>query len=143
MPVFAPLRSDLRRILLSTPGLPVMAWEGRRFTPTIGVAWCGEKLIPVLTSTATLGTTGFQNETYIYALQIHQPAGAGGISELEDLADRLMYKYHVGLQVGGVNANGRVLKASRSQMIDGPDWMDLTVNITAFMYRPNVREPAA
>ena len=108
MPVFSPVRADLRQRLLSVPGVPTVAWEGRVFTPVPGLRWIAERLVPVMNRTATLGSNGYSRLWLMYDLLLYSPPASASLSEDEDLIDAIMYQYPIGREVGGVNVFGRV-----------------------------------
>lgn len=102
--IWRPIRGDLRRILLSTPGVPDVAWEGQEFAPTANVAWLRERIDKGGARTATLGVAGMQEERAIYALDLNWSRRAS-FAEGEDLADAIRCAFRPGREIGSAGAD--------------------------------------
>lgn len=134
MAVYAPVRADLRQILLSQPNVPAaIAWEGRPFTPTPGIRWIQERLDPIGSFPASLGNEGSTREWMVYTLFLNDPPTSVGLMEQEDFADALRYAYPVGRRIGSVNVNGRVTKSTRTVMTTTPEWRTVSIAITLWV----------
>ena len=142
MPVYSPVRADLRQILLTTPGVPTVAWEGRAFTPVPGIRWIDEKLSPVANRTATMGYGGYSRLWLAYTLLLYSPPVSASMSEDEDLIDAIMFQYPVGREVGGVNVFGRVWGNSRSGTKTDASWRTTSLGINLWVMPPLVGDPA-
>ena len=135
--VWKPVRADLRRILLTTPGIPDTEWEAKRFRPAPGIAWIREKLNIAGASTDTLGARGQTIERAIYAVDVMWPA-TGALSDAEDLADAIRQTFWHGRGIGssGPNPiNGSVIASSRQTTVEGDVWTEVPVRIEFFVRR--------
>ena len=141
MAITSAIRADLRRILLSATGLPTglqYKWQGRKFTPTIGTPYLSERLDPVGSDFATLGETGSQQETAIYALDLYMPESAS-ITEGEDAADAIRQLFWPGRQVGSaapVPMWGNVQRGEVRAALESDGWTMHPVRIFFFVRRP-------
>ena len=136
--IYFPVRSDLRRILLATPGVPTnIAWEGRKFTPATGMRWLQEMLSQAASLPATIGNIGYTYETMVYRIVVNDPPTTVGLSETENLVDAICAQFPVGAQVGSPTVFGRVIRSTRGQMTTDADWRKLDARITFFVTKPN------
>ena len=141
MPVGFPVRSDLRAVLLTVPTLPGVAWEGRAFEPDPDQMYITERLIYVNDTPTTLGNYGHSRTEMAYMLTVHAPARSGNLSELEDLADRILYAYPLGRSVGSPVVHGRVTRTRRGNVLTQAAWRSITVTIACFIHRSTHVEP--
>jgi hypothetical protein len=142
MAIVSPVRADLRQILLTQPGIPGdIAWEGRKFTPTAGIRWLGEFLVPLRSEPASLGKEGYTREVMAYSITVNEPPNSVGLSQQEDLLDALRYAYPVGRHIGGVNVFGRVMSTSRTRIVTGADWRSGTVTAIFWVMAPTQLNP--
>lgn len=136
--IWRPIRSDLRRILLATPGCPGdVKWEGKRFKPTKGVAYISERIEMAGTFTETLGFVGQVQENAIYQIEIFWPAD-GSVSDADDLADAMRQSFWHGRQIGGAGPEqiaGAVLSSTRLRSVEGDTFYQVPVRVEFFIRR--------
>jgi len=133
------VRGDLRRILLSVPGVlnDQIAYEGRDFTPVEGVAWIRERIDKGSAVTATLGNAGTQEERGIYSLDLNVPRRSS-FAEGEDLADAIRIAFRPGREIwGGTTAAGRIISASVRTPIMFEAVTQFPIRIEFFFRRPS------
>lgn len=143
--IWRPIRGDLRRILLTVPGVPDVAYEGRQFTPASNVAWLRERIDKAGARTATLGTQGLIEERGIYALDLNWPR-SGSFADGEDVADAIRCAYWPGREIAGTGADfikGRVLAAQARTAIPFDGWTQFPVRIEFFFRRASAQGRAA
>jgi hypothetical protein len=142
MPAIAPVRADLRQILLTVTGIPTaIAWEGRQFIPSAGVRWLAERLTPVQSSPASLGNEGFTRDWMNYHITLNSPPLTVPLSDDENLIDAILYAYPTGREVGGVNVNGRTVRTMRSGFSTNAEWRTITASIGLWVLRSTQVNP--
>jgi hypothetical protein len=135
--IWRPVRGELRRILLTVPGVPDIAYEGRDFTPTSNVAWLRERIDKGAAVTATLGTYGQVEERAIYALDLNWPR-VGSFAEGEDIADAIRIAFWPGREITGAGtdyASGGVLASHARTAIVFDGWVQFPVRVEFFFRR--------
>jgi len=132
--IWRPVRADLRRILLSVPGLPDMKWEGKRFKPTEGVAWGSERIEVATATTETLGHVGQVQETGTYQIELFWPAN-GTISDCEDVADRIRQTFWHGRAIGPEGIKGGVLSSYRMRSVETDQFYQIPVRVQFYVRR--------
>lgn len=137
--IFSSLRASLRTILLGVQGLPAArAWEGRKFTPTVGVPWVRETLVPNGSVLAAYGAGGLIREDITYLIDVFQPAtDADRIFDLDDLGDAICRAFKPGTPLTTPDCRGQVISASRARIQHEPDWRMLPITVAGFVYREN------
>lgn len=133
--VYAPLRADLRGILLAVPQLPPVAWEGRKFVPDPTVAYIEEELVPVASTVATLGSSGNTRDDVVYNLKIHYPEATASVSDIETFADSIIAAFWSGRRVGSPTVYGNVTGTLRSKLMPTPGRISIAVRVRFFVYR--------
>jgi hypothetical protein len=136
--VYAPLRADLRGILLTVPQLPAVAWEGRKFTPDPTVSYAAESLTPIASTPATLGTSGQARDDIVYTVKLHYAEGTASVSDIEDMADAIMAAFWTGRRVGSPTIFGKVTGTVRSEILAMPGRLSIAVKVRLFVYKPLV-----
>lgn len=140
MTIYRDIQSDLRNTLMGVPGLPDVAWQGRRYEIRQGVPYIREMLRPETAPPVTLGFDGYTRETFTYILTIFWPPD-NPLFDLYDLADAIRVRYNVGARVGSQDVHGRITYAvSRALMVE-KDWWSLPVRVTGFVHRPTLSIP--
>lgn len=131
------MRSYLRATLVTVTSLPAVAYEGRSFTPTIGVPWVREQLLPMRSPVETLGSQGLVREDFNYRITAYSPMPGGRLTDHEDLVDRIRAKFFPGQVIRDSNSTifGTVTEARRSQSLIEPDWMGTAISIYAYFHR--------
>lgn len=135
--VWRQVRGDLRRIALGVTGVPDLAFEGRRFTPTTGIAWVREAIEKGTALPATLGSAGMVEERGIYMLDLNWPATASE-AEGEDLADHIRLAYYPGRAIessGPDFIKGGVLQSRSLRTAVFTDWTVFPIRIEFFVRR--------
>lgn len=134
---YSSVRSALRAIVISIPGVPAIAWESRPFTPSIGNAYLTERLLPLGTPVATLGTSGWVREEFIYKLTLYSPFNESGLFEHENLVGQIQQSFFPGLAIGGgIDVfTGMVEESRRGPVHTEPDWRVTTVDVEAYFHR--------
>lgn len=141
--IYSGIRLAMRTALAgaSHPALPTSdnrAWEGDAFTPTPSTAWLREAMRPTAATMATLGASGTVREDFAYLVTLNFPTGTP-VTTVDDAADAVRAAFHVGRPFDGAGFAGRVTKAERGALIEvDPDWLAVTVTITAFAHRSNL-----
>jgi hypothetical protein len=127
---------DLRRTLLTTPGLPAAAaWEGRKFVPTAGVPYYSDKVKPLGEVTETVGSDGYTRVDFAYMVTFHYPEEGFDLVALEGLADAVVARYPQGQVVGSAGVFGRITGSRRVDVIPMADRWHLGVRIIGFVRR--------
>jgi hypothetical protein len=131
------VRSYLRQTLVTVTNLPAVAYEGRAFTPTIGVPWVREQLLPMQAPVETLGAQGLVREDFSYRLTVYSPTPGGKLSDHEDMVDAIRAKFFPGQVIRDLGSTifGIVTEARRSQSIIEPDWIGTAISIYAYFHR--------
>jgi hypothetical protein len=132
--IWRPVRADLRRILMSVPGLPDMKWEGKRFKPVDGVPWGAERIEMAGTTTETLGFVGQAQEVAIYQIELYWPAN-GTVSDADDLADRIRQTFWHGRGIGPEGIKGSVLSSTRLRSVEMDSYYQIPVRIEFYIRR--------
>lgn len=131
------VRSYLRETLVTVTGLPTVAYEGRSFTPTIGVPWAREQLLPMHAEVETLGSQGLVREDFNYRITLYTPMPTARLMDHENLVDRVRAKFFPGQVIRNLGSTlfGTVTEVRRSQSIIEPDWIGTAVSIYAYFHR--------
>lgn len=139
--IWRPVRAELRRILLSVPGIPDISYEEQGYTPTVGVAWIREAIEKGPSRTASLGSAGLTEEQGIYQLDLYWPK-TGVKSEGEDLADKIRLAFWHGRGIASPGADfirGQVLASSALRTVPGDTWVIFPVRIEFFFRRKTLQ----
>jgi hypothetical protein len=132
--IWRPVRADLRRILLSVPGLPDVKWEGKRLKPVDGLPWCSERVEIASATTETLGFVGQVQENAIYQIELFWPAN-GTVSDCEDLADAIRQAFWHGRAVGPEGIKGSVLSSYRLRSVEMDQFYQIPVRVEFYIRR--------
>jgi Bacteriophage related domain of unknown function len=136
--IWRPVRADLRRILMSVPGLPGDGkWEGKRFKPSDGLPWFTERIEFAGTTTETLGFVGQVQENAIYQIELYWPAN-GAVSDCDDLADRIRQTFWHGRGIGGsgpAQISGAVLSSTRLRSVEMDQFYQIPVRVEFYVRR--------
>lgn len=144
--IWRQVRADLRRILLTIPGVPDVQFEGRKFTPAAGVAWLQEAIEKGPSVTHTLGFHGLTEERGIYLLNLNWPAN-GVMADGEDLADKIRLAFWHGRGLGVTAPDfitGGVLRSEARRTVVTDAWTIFPVRIEFYVRRRTMQGvPAA
>ena len=147
MGILSEIQLDLRRILLTVPGLPAQkVWEGEAYEPAAGVPYVQERLDPVGATTETLGamTGGQVAERGIYAVDLWRPPsmlgpdGTESLFALRNLADAVRAIFWHGRAVGPAGTSGWVISADAPSILKSPGWLHAPVRILFTVRRPTL-----
>lgn len=134
--------SYLRETLLTVGSLPVVAYEGREFTPTVGVRWLREQYLPVDAPVVSLGPSGFVREDFIYRLTLYSPLKAspsadGRLTTHNDLVDTIRAKFYPGSLIRDTDSTifGSVYRCVRNANQTEPDWISAAISVYAYYHR--------
>lgn len=139
--IWKPIRNELRRILLSVPGVPDIHYELQNYTPATGVAWIREAIEKGPALPSTIGSYGLTEEQAIYHLDLHWPSN-GVKSDGEDLADKIRCTYWAGRSIqssGDDFIRGRVVASEARRTVVGPTWVVFPVRVTFFVRRKTLQ----
>lgn len=130
------LRAAIRQKLLTQQGLPAQAWEGKPYQPIKGTPYLSESVRAISSVVTALGRGGNIAHRITGNFTLHYPAG-NGTNDIEGMAGSVMALFRPGtvLSYGGDSAV--VQQAERTGIIQEPDWINLTVIITAVGHTVN------
>lgn len=145
MAVYSHARSFFRSTLLNADpplGMTGWQWEGRQYEPDHNDWWAKESMVVANSALRTLGLSGYTSDALVYSLNCHVPKGTR-LSELEDLADRIVYLFPIGSAIKGTEgACGEVTNSFRRGVVEGDVWLSLMVSIGGYMKRYTHVNPA-
>lgn len=136
---YSGLQAFLRQQLATVTGLPAVAYEGRRFTPTIGVPWVAEYVVPEDAPLVSYGArSGFVREDFFYYIEVYSPSGEGfRLTDHNDLVDRIRDVFSHGSNVRNLGSTffGAIEKVARRPNIYEEDWVRTTVEVRGYFHR--------
>lgn len=129
MSIFGDIQAALDTRLNSLSGSPSIAWENTSYTPTLGTLYLRPTMLPAESIPATLSTSGTDENTGIYQIDIFAEAGTG-YSEIVTMADAIADHFKPVTELTYNSRTVRCIKAFRSsaQTIDG--WYQIPVEIS-------------
>lgn len=130
------MRSAFRQRLLTQSGIPAQAWEGRPYTPVKGTPYVSESIRAISSVVRALGLGGTIAHTLTGNFTFHYPAGKG-TADIDAMVGNVMALFRPGtvLSYGGDGAV--VQQAERTAVQQEPDWINVTVIITAVGHTAN------
>jgi hypothetical protein len=146
MSIWAPVRAELRRILMTVPSLPDMRLEMLSFPSTpgviphavVGVPYVEERLEKGDASPGP-GSYALTYEEGIYAVDLKWPTSRHQIDG-ENLSDAIRSVFYPGRGLYGnsqIFIRGGVLSASSRGVIPGNNWLTFPVRVAFYFRRPN------
>lgn len=132
----ANVRAAFRQKLLTQSGLPAQAWEGKAYQPVKGTPYVSESVRAISSEVRALGLGGTIAHTVTCNLTFHYPAGRG-TKDAETMVGNVMALFRPGttLVYGGNSAI--VQQTERTAISQEPDWLSVTVIITAVGHTAN------
>jgi len=129
--VFANISGALDTHLDDMVGRPPVAWENKKFTPTIGELY----LRPVNMQGDTVAVTSLQDETVgVYEIEIFAPANEGK-EEITKMADTIADRFKQDTAMTYLLQEVRVRNVKRGASrpsVDG--WVTLSVDVTYYAF---------
>jgi hypothetical protein len=132
----ANLRAAFRQRLLTQTGLPAQAWEGRPYQPVKGTPYVSESIRAISSVVRALGLGGTIAHTVTGNFTFHFPAGKG-TNDVDSMAGSVMALFRPGTVLAYGGDSAVVQQAERSAVIQEPDWINVTVIITAVGHTAN------
>lgn len=123
------VRDALENRLKALVGTSVpIAWENKRFAPTVGTAYLSARLLPAQTANPSYGGV-HKRESGVYRVNVCFPAGTGSGAAMgwaETLRDG--FKRGTSLASGGVTV--RILRDPYiAPAVEQPDWYTVPVQV--------------
>lgn len=129
------VRLALRARLVGFVSLPLISYERRPFTATVGVPYVRESLKPAGNTVASLGSPGLKQKLIrhngLYLLDCFFPS-IGTFTNEDEVSDGLVEWFVPGLQLVSGGITTTILTSSRlaSVLVNDPSWRMIPVNIT-------------
>jgi hypothetical protein len=130
------LRAAIRQKLLTLTGLPAQAWEGRPYQPIKGTPYVSENVRAIASQVRALGLGGTIAHTITANFTFHYPAGKG-TTDIEGMAGGVMALFRPGTTLSYDGDSAVVQQAERTAVSQEPDWINVTVIITAVGHTVN------
>ncbi len=134
--VHSNIRAAIRQRLLTIPGLPAQAWEGREFTPVRGTAYLSESFRPLASDVRALGLGGTIAHSINASITLHFPAN-GGTNPVDAIAGAILAAFRPGTSLVYGGDSGVVQQATRAGLVQEPDWLNCAVTISVVAYTSN------
>ena len=139
------IRGALQIAAAAVSGFPSsaqIAYEGRKFTPTIGTAWARMKYAPASARAAVVGAALIVHRGLFY-IELYWPAaneGGPGTGDLESLADAVRAAFRPGNAALSNGAAAVTIEyAERGDVTEDPDpnWLRCAVTVGWNCYSTN------
>lgn len=133
MSVFLDISAALDGRLNTLAGSHEVAWQNRRYAPTIGTLFLRPTLLPAETVGATVSDSGTDEQTGIYQVDVFAPADEGK-NDAFAKADAIAEHFK---PVTELTYNGRLVRcvsASIETPLNDGDWYQLPVIIRYLSY---------
>ena len=135
--IHADLRAAFRAKMTDTAGLPTLiAWEGRVFSPGIGVPFMRESFRPIYSEPRAVGKGGTIQHRMTGNINLFYPASKGTV-DIEQAAGLLLAAFAPGTSLVYGGSSGVVLKAERAPLMQEPDFIGCPITITIQAYTAN------
>lgn len=132
----ANLRAAIRQKINTQPGLPAPAWEGRAYQPFKGTPYFSESVRAISSVVRALGLGGTIAHTITANFTFHYPAGKG-TTAIEGMVGNVMALFRPGTTLSYNGDSAVVQQAERTAVSQEPDWINVTVIITAVGHTVN------
>lgn len=130
------LRAAIRQKLLTQANLPAQAWEGKAYQPVKGTPYISESVRAISSQVRALGLGGTIAHTVTANFTLHYPAGKG-TNDIEGMAGNVMALFRPGTTLSYDGDSAVVQQAERTAVSQEPDWINVTVIITAVGHTVN------
>ncbi len=131
--VHSDMRAAFRQHLTGVAGLPVMAWEGRKFDPVVGTPFARESFRAISSVVRAIGAGGNIAHRMVGVVSLFYPIGVG-TAAIEAMAGTLLTRFKPGTSLAYGPNTGLVLQAERAPLLQEPDWLGCPVSITLVSY---------
>lgn len=127
MSISQDVRAALQKRLAATPGIPAIAYEGKRYSPTKGTAF----VVPVIVS-GTSRPFSLDNGTIehlaSFEVAVVYPTG-NGTGAVEAMADTIRERFRPGTVIYQNSVAVKIRWAERRQTMHESDWIRVPVSI--------------
>lgn len=130
------IRAAFRQTLLTLNSLPAQAWEGKPYQPVKGTPFVSESVRAISSQVRALGLGGTIAHTVTGNFTFHYPAGKG-TTAVETVVGNVMALFRPGTTLSYGGDSAVVQQAERTGITQEPDWINVTVIITAVGHTVN------
>lgn len=130
------IRAAFRQKLLTLANVPAQAWEGRPFQPVKGTPFVSESVRAISSVVRALGLGGTIAHTVTGNFTFHYPAGKG-TNDIDGMVGSTLALFRPGTILSYGNDSATVQQAERTAVSQEPDWINVTVIITAVGHTVN------
>lgn len=134
--IHADMRAAFREKLLTLPGLPEVAWEGREYSDQIGTPFVREQFRPVYSRIAAVGYGSTLEHRMTGNLTLFYPAKRGTVP-IDGMAGALFTLFLPGQSLVYGASAGTISNTERSALMQEPNWLSCTVTVTVTAFTAN------
>jgi hypothetical protein len=130
------IRGALTTRANATSGIPAAtAYEGLKYTPTVGTSYKAYALMPTQERPSTLGQYGDTLRHGLFQISLFYPAGSG-TGAAEAMADAVKSQFVPGTDLTQNSVTVRISYAERGPIQQDPDWIMVPVTVGFFLHTP-------
>jgi hypothetical protein len=134
--IHADMRAAFREKLLTLPGLPEIAWEGREYADQIGVPFIREQFRPVFSRISAIGYGSTLEHRMTGNLTLFYPAKRGTVP-IDTMAGALFSLLLPGQSLVYGSSSGTISNTERNALLQEPNWLSCTVTATITAFTAN------
>ena len=133
----ADMRAAFRKALRDIAGLPdQVEWEGKAFSPAIGVPFMSEGMVPVSSEPRAIGLGGTIRHRLLGTVNLFYPSNKGTL-EAELATGLVLATFRPGTVLTYNGASGTVMKAEPRKILPDTDYLNAPVVVTILAYTAN------
>lgn len=127
------IRGALQTHLANVSGVPTIAYEGVKFTPTVGTPYLGTSLVPTSARPGPIGVNSILRHQGLFLVDAVYPNGSG-TATAEAMADTIKAAFttQTTLSLNGVDV--RISYSERGQIQQEADWLRVPIAIGWYVY---------
>lgn len=116
-----------------TAKAPEVAYEGRAYTPTPGVPYVSESIVPAFSEPSGIGQPAVQHHSLVVMLVLFYPANRG-MRPVSRMAGAILTAFRPGTSISYGDSAGMVMRAERHPAQQDADWLRCPVAITVDVF---------
>jgi hypothetical protein len=122
----------VQRLTAVSPGAALsvsqVAWENKKYVPTIGTAWYRATFLPGQQVAAAIGTDSANRNVGVFQIDVVYPKDAGDVTAQAE-AERIAACYKRGTMLTYSAVNVRCERAYRGPAVQEDDWFFIPVKV--------------
>jgi hypothetical protein len=134
--IHADMRAAFREKLLTLSDLPEIAWEGKEYADSLGVAFIREQFRPVYSRISAVGYGSTLEHRMTGNLTLFYPAKRGTIA-IDAMAGALFSLFLPGQSLVYGSSSGVISNTERNALLQEPNWLSCTVTATITAFTAN------